>query len=374
MASLVLSAFSALGCEASSDSSLLTGAGAVTSIFVDASFFMGDVPCAAVPGAMQSYVAHIYDVTSQQPVALPAAPPVSCSAGVTFRQVVVGRKYRIKIDGYDVAPSDLVPLGGASSGSRTMLRRSNPDAGPVTPLWTTHCKDVDTVQDTRVGATECEPLTPAPTATGITVDPRVALKPATPSLACKEYLIDPMGNPVETGDVHAFDVRPDDPSLPALLNLPCIEGGAAPPAFLQGVTAGQTYGFRVEARASAGGPVKWGTSCFAEAKEGLVVNATCDPLTSDGAMEIVLAGLLGPDTCSDANVVTYDASYAGPPPKSVKPVLGVDCAKSVRFTLEPGMHTVAVVGYRKGGDVALEAACTAVVEPGTVTVATCTLL
>lgn len=369
---LAMFAFPVLGCESTDDDSILTDSSAVTSIFVDASFFMGDVPCAALPGGMQSYVAHIYDVTVQQPVALPASPPVSCSASVTFRQVVVGRRYRVKIDGYAMAPADLVPLGGHSSGSGTMLLRSNPDAGPVTPQWTTHCKDVDTVKDVRVSATQCEPLIAETTTTGVAVDPRIALKSANPSLACKEFLIDPMGNPVEVGDVYAFDVRPDDPGLPALLNLPCVTGGAAPSPFTQNITPGQTYSFRVEARSDAGGPVKWGTSCFAQAKDGLVVNASCDPLMSDGAMDIVLSGLLGPDTCSDAKVVTYDVSYAGPPKVSVT---GAECTKSVRVSpLAPGMHTATLIGYRKGGDVALEATCSAVVEPGAVTVATCTLL
>lgn len=374
LAPMVMFVFAAFGCETSADtSSLGTSSSAVTSIFVDPSFFMGDLPCAAVPGAMQSYVAHIYDVTNQQPIALPASPPTSCAAGVTFQQVVVGRKYRIKIDGYDVAPSKLVPVGGMTSGSRTMTMKVADGVGPVvTPRWTTHCDDVISEKDTQVNATTCTPFPPAPVATGISVDPRVGMKSASPALGCKKTITDAMGNPIEVGDVFALNVRPDNPSLPALLDLPCIDDGPAPSAFTQGITSGQTYRFRIEGVATAGGPVVWGTSCFATAKDGIVVDATCDPLRSDGAMEIVIAGLLGADTCSDANVVTFDVSYAGPPKEAVT---GVACGKSVRFSpLEPGQHAAAVVGYRKGGDVALEATCSALVAPGSVSVATCTLL
>jgi hypothetical protein len=373
LAPLLVFVFTALGCETTTDTSALTASStSVTSIFVDPSFFMGDLPCAAVPGAMQSYVAHIYDVTGEQAVALPASPPISCAASVTFRQIGVGRKYRIKIDGYDIAPSALLPVGGLGSGSRTMVLKSNPDGGPVAPRWTTHCDDVISEKDTQVNATTCTHFPSVPATTGITIDPRVGMKSATPALVCKKYLVDPMGNPVEVGDVAALNVRPDNLSLPALLDLPCTDDGPAPPAFAKGITVGQTYTFHIEALAVEGGPVVWGSACFATAKDGLVVDATCDPLQSDGAMDVVIDGLLGADTCSNTNVVTYDVTYSGPPKESV---LSVACGKSVRFSsLGPGMHAAAVVGYRKGGDVALEATCTAVVEPGSVSIATCILL
>jgi len=374
LAPMVMFVLAAFSCETTADtSSLGTVAAAITSIYIDPSFFMGDMVCATVPGAMQSYVAHIYDVTNQQAVALPASPPSSCAAGIRFQQVVVGRKYRIKIDGYDVAPSMLVPVGGMSSGSRTMTLKVDDGVGPVvTPRWTTHCNDVTSEKDTQVNATTCTPFPPVPVTTGISVDPRASMNSAIPALTCKKTLIDPMGNSVEVGDVVALNVRPDNPSLPALLDLPCIDGGPEPSAFTQGIAVGQTYNFRIEALAMVGGPVVWGTSCFATAKEGLVVDATCDPLRSDGAMEIAIDALLGADTCSDANVVTFDVTNAGPPKEAV---LGVACKKSVRFSpLAPGKHDAAVVGYRKGGDVALEATCSAIVAPGTVSVATCMLL
>ncbi len=374
LAPMVMFVFAAFGCETSADTSSLTGTSAgVTSIFIDPSFFMGETPCAASPGAMQSYVAFIYDVTSQPAVALPASPPTSCAAGITFQQVVVGRKYRIKIDGYDLPASALTPVGGMSSGSRTMLLKVDDGVGPVvTPRWTTHCDDVTSEKNTQVNVTTCAPFPPAPVTTGIRVDSRVGMKSAMPALTCKKTVTDPMGNSIEVGDVFALNVRPDNPSLPALLDLPCIDDGPTPSTFTQGITSGQTYRFRIEGVATAGGPVVWGTSCFATAQEGLVVDTTCDPLRSNGAMEIVIDELLGADTCSDTNVVTFNVAYAGPPKEAVT---GVPCGKSVRFSpLEPGQQAAAVVGYRKDGSVALEATCSAIVAPGSVSFATCMLL
>ncbi len=363
LVSLSVFALAALGCETTTDSSLIDSvSGSVTtSLLVDPSEFLGDIPCANISGAMQSYVAFIYDVTNlQNVVTLPAAPPVSCSAGVTFSQVVVGRQYRVKIDGYDVPASKLVPL---ASGSRTMqLKTDTGVAGPVVPpRWQTSCADITTVSATRKIVDKCEPFPEGKTTTGITVDPRIALKSATPALACKQAM---------TGDVFSWDVRPDNPSLPALLNLPCSEDETAPLAFTSGIVPGQTYAFRIEARAEAGGPVVWGSSCVALAKDGLVVDAACDPLQADGAIDIVVGDLLGPDTCTDpAKVNTYDVSLGSLSAK------GVSCAKSVRFApLSPGVHAATLVGYRSTGDISVEATCTAVVEPGKVSVATCTVL
>lgn len=371
LAPLLVFVFAAFACETSTDTSTLgTSSSAVTSIFVDPSFFMGEMPCAAVPGAMQSYVAHIYDVTTAQPIALPASPPISCAAGVTFQQVVVGRKYRIKIDGYDVAPSKLVPVGGMTSGSRTMTLKVDNGVGPVvTPRWTTHCDDVTSEKNTQVNATTCTPFPSAAVETGISVDARGAMTSAIPALTCKKTLIDPMGNSVEVGDIFALNVRPDNPSLPALLDLPCVDDGPAPSAFTQGITSGQTYGFRVEALAAAGGPVVWGTSCFAIANEGLEVNAQCDPLQAYGAMQIALGDLLGADTCSDEKIVTYDVLYSGPPTKSI---MGVQCGKTVTLSmLKPGAQTAQVVGYDKNQNITVpKVDFSAVIEPGKVSVAT----
>jgi hypothetical protein len=369
LAPLLLFVLPALGCETTTDTSILgASTTATTSIYLDPSFFMGDTPCAASPGAMQSYVAHLYDATDDQLIVLPASPPVSCSAGVSFRQIAVGRKYRIKIDGYDLPASSLTPLGGASSGSRTMVLESNPDAGPVTPRWSTHCEDVTAEKDAQVNASTCVDISGATPDPGIRIDLRVGMTSAIPALTCQKTLIDPMGNSTIIGDIYAFNVRPEDPSLPALTDLPCNGEGPAPVTFSPLVSVGQTYRFRLEGIAAKGGPVVWGSSCSATAKEGIVVDATCDPLLSGGALDVAIPA----EKCAEFGAVTFDVSYAGPPEQSAK---GVACGKSVRLSpLPPNKQAAAVVGYRQGGDLAFEGFCEGVIEPGKVTSATCTFL
>lgn len=350
-----------LACETSADTSILgASTAAVTSIYLDPSFFMGDMPCAATPGAMQSYVASIYDATTNQLVVLPASPPISCTAGVTFRQISVGRKYRIKIDGYHIAASDLEPLGGAGSGSRSMVLKSDKNAGPVTPRWTTYCTDVTATKDTQVNASTCLDLTGPPATTGIRINSLVAMTSATPALTCQQA----SGG----GDIHALHFRPEDPSLPALTDWPCSSDGPSPVTYSQLIEAGQTYRFRLEAIAQAGGPVVWGSSCVATAQEGLIVDAACDPLQSRGALDVVIPA----EKCAASSAVTFDVAYQGPPAESIK---GVACGKSVRLSpLDPKKQTATIVGYRQGGDVAFEGYCEGVVEPGKAISATCTYL
>lgn len=355
-----------LGCETSADTSGLPTATAVTSIYVDPAFFLGDLKCAPTEGSMRSYVASIYDVTVDQLVTLPATPPTSCAAGVTFRQVVVGHKYRIKIDGYDLAPEALEPLGGPASGSRTMTLKVASGVGPVvTPKWSTHCNDVTAEQDTQVNIASCAPFAEAPSPTGVRVDPRGGMKSATPMLACKKTILDPMGIPTEVGDVFSLNVRPDNPALPALLDLPCSDDGPAPPAYTQNITVGQTYGFRIEAKAIDKGPVIWASSCVANPIDSLIVEATCDPFVAHGAMDV----LIDAAKCEATKTASVDLEYPGPPKKLLT---GVACGKTVRFSaLAPGMQAITAVGRDQSNNVTLEATCSGTVELGSVTDATC---
>ena len=192
-----------------------------------------------------------------------------------------------------------------------MVRRDAPAAGAVTPAWSTFCDDITAQENVRSIPAKCEELAPLATATGVLVDPRATLAGTSSipglELACKQISVDPQGNPVVTGQVASFDVRPLDPALPPLVNLAC--GSLAPAPYTQNISPGQSYTFRVEAHAEAGGPVTWGASCTALAAPGLVVSALCDPLSENGAVDLSLAGVLAAagTSCSKENVATYDA-------------------------------------------------------------------
>ncbi|MDI1478967.1 hypothetical protein [Polyangium sp. y55x31] len=377
---LVALALASTACDETSDTDtdLETTTTLPTSILVDPSLFMGDVPCSAASGAMQSYVATVLDVTdASAPFPLPSSPPVTCTASVIFRQVLVNHVYRVQIDGYDVPAAELVPVGGTSSGSRSMVRRAAPNAGNVTPLWSTFCEDLTAQQNVRSTPKTCEELAPLSTETGVLVEPRSTLAgtSAIPGLelTCKQSSVDPQGNPVITGDVASFDVRPADPALAPLVNLPCTSPAPAP--YTQNIEPGQSYTFRVEARAAAGGPVTWGASCTAIAVKGLVTHALCDPLSKDGALDLSLADVLAAagTSCAKENVATYDAVLGAPGDLEAD---AIDCDKPIRFTpLEPGAYTnIELIGRDAAGAVAVTATCTAEIAPGAVSTATCALV
>ncbi|MDI1445241.1 hypothetical protein [Polyangium sp. 6x1] len=377
---LVALALASTACDETSDTDTETDTDAtatVTSILVEPSLFMGDVPCSAASGAMQSYVATVLDVTDPSaPFPLPSSPPVTCTASVIFRQILVSHVYRVHIDGYDVPAAELTPVGGTSSGSRSMVRRAAPAAGNVTPLWSTFCEDVTALQSIRVAPKTCEELAPLPTETGVLIDPRATLAgtSAIPGLelACTRSTVDPQGNPVVTGDVASFDVRPTDPALAPLVNLPCESPAPAP--YTQNIKPDQSYTFRIEARAAAGGPVTWGASCTALAVEGLVVHALCDPLSKDGALDLSLADVLAAagTSCAKENVATYDALLGAPGNLEAD---AVACGKPIRFApLEPASYAqIKLVGRDAAGAAVVTASCIAEIAPGAVSTATCVL-
>ncbi|MDC3958733.1 hypothetical protein KEG38_33065 [Polyangium jinanense] len=376
---LVALALASTACDETSDTDIDLDATTTvpTSIVVDPSLFLGDVPCSAASGAMQSYVATVLDVTDvSAPFPLPSSPPITCTASVIFRQILVGHAYRVQIDGYDVPAAELTPIGGSSSGSRSMVRRAAPAAGTVAPVWSTFCEDLTAQKNVRSTPKTCEELAPLSTETGVLVNPRATLAgtSAIPGLelTCTQASLDPLGNPVITGDVASFDVRPTDPALAPLVNLPCTSPAPAP--YTQNIKPGQSYGFRVEARAVAGGPVTWGASCTALAVEGLVVHALCDPLSKDGALDLSLADVFAAagTSCAKENVVTYDAVLGAPGDLEAD---AIDCSKPIRFTpIAPGAYAdIKLVGRDAAGAVAVTATCTAEIAPGAVSTATCTL-
>jgi len=376
---LLALALAASGCDTTDDSTVdLSTVGVFpTSILVEPSSFLGDIPCSTAEGAMQSYVATLLDVTDiNAQIALPSSVPLTCTATVVFREVLKGRVYRVHIDGYDVPATALVPLGGPSSGARSMVLRSDPTGATVKPRWSTSCADIEARKDVRSSAGGCLPFTPHPSTTGIAVDPRATLTGtgASPSLdlRCTETTVSPNGPPLVTGDVASFDILPADPALPPLLNLPCTS--QAPVTYTQGITPGAKYKFRIEARAEDGGPIVWGSSCSTVAIGGLITNAVCDTLDADGALDVSLADLLDASgkTCTDAGIVTYDAEVGAPADVVAQ---GVACEKPVRFSpIAPGTYAATLVGRDANGSARVSATCTAEIAPGAVTVASCTLV
>lgn len=92
---------------------ITTIAPGTTAMSVDPDSFLGSVACSGQPGAMQSYVATLTDVTDpENHFVLPSSPPTSCAQSVYFQYVTIGHVYTADVDGYPLPAQQLVPLCG----------------------------------------------------------------------------------------------------------------------------------------------------------------------------------------------------------------------------------------------------------------------
>lgn len=358
-----LGAVLAAGC--SEDETITPDEGssaATTTVTIDPKTFLGKVPCSGKSGALQSYVVTLIDVTDEaQQVTLGSSDPIPCSRGVRFRFVRAEHKYITEIDGYGVPADALIPSGApppaegqnvdpnntpglAGSGSRHMLLKAT--KALIAPRWTTSCDEVETALGSPNYVGTCATLTDhgSPAPTSIAVDPSAAIG----ELGCAS----------DGGEVATIDIKPVGGALPALLGLAC---GAPPVVFDAGLVAGQLYSFRLEARAEAGGEVRWGSTCFATAEEALSTNAACDPLASTGSIEVDPAALAAAGLACGGDVKAFEASIA----QSGISTGPVSCGESARFlSIDPGTYDVILRQVGPNGPEAFGVTCSAVVEPG----------
>ena len=244
-----------------------------TGIQVDPLQFLGTIECSREPGAMQSYVATLVDVTISPgldtPFTLASSPPTPCSEPIDFRFVLEGHEYIAFVDGYTAASTTLTPFGGADSGSEHM--QDILSGAFIEPRWTTQCggnpsNPAIVTVDMDVVVQNCDPMNdlgPA-TPTGVAVDPTATLG----SLSC--------GPGAAVG---SFDVTPLDMTLPAEHAIACTEPTSTLATYTTGITAGVEYRFVVEAHDGTDPGVIVGSApCFVTAKPGVISIATCDPL------------------------------------------------------------------------------------------------
>jgi hypothetical protein len=329
----------AAGCTpAITDTTGILNIATQAAILVDPRSFLGLVPCGNQPGAMRSYVATVTDQTdSARPFTLPSSPPTPCSQSVYFQFVTVGDVYTAEVDGYEEPPDEIVAVcsvsppnndkapftGGACSshteclyrgctgrcdelvpnpndqsvlvqtlddctpgsvactcqytsptpGDRHLVRLDNGD--PVTPRWTMPstqpCGAVSggagtaAVSNADVSLERCGTLEDhgGTTPTSIRIIPNATLG----TLACAS----PGG-----GTVTAFDITPEDASLPPVVMNPC----SSPPTtvtFDQQITPKAKYMFTIKAYEGQATPSQT-ASCRALTAAGQEVVAVCDPL------------------------------------------------------------------------------------------------
>lgn len=98
------------------------------------------VQCAALPGAMQSYVVTfvdqgpLTDAGAGFPLTLPSSPPTPCSQRVGFTNGIAGHRYMAHVDGYEQAAKDIVPACSVKAAYGTCA-----DGTSVAPLGNGTC-------------------------------------------------------------------------------------------------------------------------------------------------------------------------------------------------------------------------------------------
>lgn len=339
-----------------------------TSLSIDPTYFLGDVPCNSNGGTLKSYVATVTDITSSGPsVILASSSPTSCSRKIVFEYISPKHTYTVDIDGYEQTPEELTPYLGPGSGARLMVPTSiytqaqDPSSGlilsydqVVPPRWKTDCESVIAAVDKRVGFFDCTPLqdlgTPPPTS--IQVNPNAALG----QNRCLS----------EGGQVAGFSIEPLDAALPPVNGVNCPGQTVT---YNAGIQAGQTYRFRIHGYKEGEIDPHWSSECFATAAEGQEVKAACDPLNDKGGILIDPAKWLTGQTYTCGSSVSYYIASVDEAKLSSGPI---DCDKSVMLgPFSPGGYNVRLTLYGEKGGPAFDTLCTAGVTIGNTAELTC---
>ena len=340
-----------------------------TLVAVEPADFLGTVPCAPLPGALQSYVATFHDVSgdldgvvSPDGFALPSSGPVDCARRVGTNRVIVGRRYAVDVQGYD-RPSC------SSGGGDDCLRPLSPglplmvDARgePVSPRWTSSCGRQATVdpsgdagsttgvraaENTTVLVRPCTLLGDATTAEagGVSVDLTAALG----SLECG----------AGAGQIERFDVTPVGGGGPL------GQADCGDPVLLGDLPGGSIQQFTVRAYQGGSDEPAWATVCQALVLGGTTVDATCDVLSDQGALRVDLASVFS--DCSElARVTVTPAAETGVP---ALVLAGAECQSSLVVPRLPAGPQAVTVAATPAGP---SATCTGTVSPAAVIDAAC---
>ena len=338
-----------------------------TLIEVSPATFTGTVTCRpGAPGALQTYVATLFDVgetyAPREPFPLPSSGPVPCTQAVAFSRVFDPHRYRAEIQGYD--RPDLVPLGSSETGvaSGIPILVDPVTSERVAPRWTTTCGDKSpTLARTAMTRTltDCKPLVDSgplgPTEIEVTIDDALG------SLECGQA----------PGSVERFEVGLGDGSVESA---PC--GGTVT---LRDVPPGGTVSLQLLAYETGTAQARWGSTCQARPGAGAIVTATCSPLDDRGALDVdpesALAAL-GFD-CSALGELRLDrlGDDGQPVPPSVAPPRYVEasgCASPARFSSIVGGPATVRATLSAGAVELGVALCSGDVVPSRAVTSTCT--
>lgn len=311
-----------------------------TGVVVDPAEFLGDLPCAAIDGAPQSYVATVVELETVPERKLGPSAPVSCGTPVAFHDIVGGKRYGAEISVFDV------PANQASG---------------ATPAWTTTCglsgagaADIVAGRQTRIRG--CEPLRGAGVGTTSVV---VDATSAAGALGCAS-------SGGQIGDIKIVPVDPASAMLPTVT----IACGQPPVVYGSDIVPGQLYSFRLEAVGADANATAYGARCTTVAREGLGVPATCTLFVETGSLAFPIpdvvaeAGLVCGDSISRAEVGALGGETSVPPTT-------VPCdAPAFASSLPPGTYSGSIALFA-GQTLAASFTCSGQVLPGVTTELSC---
>lgn len=272
-----------MGVASCSDLTSETDHAVVTSVAVDPSEFLGDLPCSPNPGAVLAYTAEVVDLDSGVSVA--TSPPVSCTLPVAFEQVEEDHRYFARIRVFDLPPESV-------------------DAS-TPPSHETTCGEVEGFAivnaDERAFIHGCGELSSkGSTTTSIEIDTKT--------------LVAPLGCVAEGGKIDSLRVTAIDPPAGSLPDV-VIACGQGPVGYASGLTPSAIYRFEVRAFVPGVPEAAWVSKCSASTKDGIRVDAACTPLSTYGTIEIDVAAVLPtlhfPRECGtgEDQVASYDVAF-----------------------------------------------------------------
>jgi hypothetical protein len=330
-----------LGCG--SDSSTAAQEPQATAIVVTAADFM--TQCLDAQGALRRWGANLKHTAHPAPV--PGAPVtdapfvdlsselVDCVQGVAFGNVEVGGTYQATICGYN---DPLLTTDPTVDEDVCALPN-----GPA-PDWMYTCGDVVVEYQALRHVRNCTLAVAPPPEEGTT---RVTV-----SQACA----------TGDGEFESFRVWRDGEPL-SDEPTPC-DGEFT----IDDATGGDSFDLELLAYRSGEDEPAFGTVCHARAVAGATVAAACDPLQSEGGIEMSLAAALtalGADCAAGSRdlLLTLDTGEMIDVPDAT-------CTGSVRFSgVTPGARELTLTATQ--GTESLSATCSVAVQPGLVAAPAC---
>jgi hypothetical protein len=278
----------------------------------------------------------------------------------SFAWVVSDHQYTAAIDAYD--RDDLIPHGGLSSGSRTMV---DPFTGQeVLPRWTTACgvdennepgRPTTVFLQRNITVQNCSPLE--------------EVRPVEYDTALVLNLASVRGNlqcGSDSGQVGWLRVQPENPEL-----MP-VDGDCDESLTFSSLQEDRVYRFFIEASEAGSTATRWATTCEGKTKKGITLPVTCHPLSRHGALVIDIDAILGEANraCTSEDIVSYRATLLGKASTIQK-----SCTSNAVFgNLEPSSYQMAVEAFDHDGHESLRAFCEGVVRPGETSIPECQVL